>query len=407
MPSKIRKRGENSYELTISAGFDETGKRRIFRKTVQADGITLAKQLYKQFANEVDAGKAIASGKPRMTLAEFYAYWKHHHADQHLAVTTRTIVKDVWTRIEAGLGHLKIDQIAPRHILQFIDQLNAPDASAKNLSLSQAYKRKHVSVLKTLFSYALQWEFIHTDPAEKIPLPKLGSRKKKTVDEEDLQSFFALLSAHKILKHRLWIMLAFSIGLRREEVFGLQWGDLNWDKQTVMISRAAVYTPETGIDLKDTKSDNSFRTLSLPADIIVMLKEWQEETKAAAKRRAKRNKVVDLVDPVSADKWIFPQADGTVGHPHAFNNFLKSFCTIHNLPSISPHRFRHLCGSYLLSSGVDIATISGKLGHADKSFTMKTYVHELQSAEQHSATVMQRILDKLKKPVQTKKGQAK
>jgi integrase len=71
---------------------------------------------------------------------------------------------------------------------------------------------------------------------------------------------------------------------------------------------------------------------------------------------------------------------------------------------ISPHSFRHLSGSYLLKSGLDIATISAKLGHSDKSFTMKTYIHELQSAEQHSAHVMQSILNSLKPEM--KKGQA-
>lgn len=58
----------------------------------------------------------------------------------------------------------------------------------------------------------------------------------------------------------------------------------------------------------------------------------------------------------------------------------------------------HLSGSYLLKSGLDIATISAKLGHSDKSFTMKTYIHEIQSAEEPSANVMQSILDDLKTP---------
>lgn len=61
-------------------------------------------------------------------------------------------------------------------------------------------------------------------------------------------------------------------------------------------------------------------------------------------------------------------------------------------------------GSYLFKSGLDIATISAKLGHNDKSFTMKTYFHEIQSAEQHSAHVMQSILDSLKPEI--KEGRA-
>ncbi|MDF2636102.1 MAG: integrase family protein [Pelosinus sp.] len=175
-------------------------------------------------------------------------------------------------------------------------------------------------------------------------------------------------------------MLDFSLGLRREEIFGLKWQEINFDKCTMTIALASVYVPKNGIVIKDTKTDNSYRTLLLPPDIVAMLQEWRDEVKATAKRRAKRNKVVILDDPVGPDKWIFSQPDGhTVGHPHAFNNFLKRFCADHKLPLISPHSFRHLSGGYLLKSGLDIATISAKLGHSDKSFTMKTYIHELQS----------------------------
>jgi hypothetical protein len=74
------------------------------------------------------------------------------------------------------------------------------------------------------------------------------------------------------------------------------------------IALAAVYAPKNGIVIKDTKTDNSYRTLSLPPDIVAMLQEWRDEVKAAAKRRAKRNKVV-VDDPVGPDKWIFSQPD--------------------------------------------------------------------------------------------------
>lgn len=144
---------------------------------------------------------------------------------------------------------------------------------------------------------------------------------------------------------------------------------------------------------------------SLCRPILSLLTSWRDEVKAAAKRRAKRNKVILLDDPTLKEKWLFPQHDGSVGHPHSFNNFLKRFCEDHNISTVGPHVFRHLSGSYLLKSGVDLAAVSAKLGHSDKSFTLKIYIHELQSAEEHSAEVMQGILQTLK-PEQ-KKGQAK
>jgi integrase len=122
-------------------------------------------------------------------------------------------------------------------------------------------------------------------PREKIKLPKAGRSKKKRPTEEELKRFLAALSNHKIFKHRLWVMLDFSLGLRREEIFGLKWQEINFDKCTMTIALAAVYVPKNGIVIKDTKTDNSYRTLSLPPDIVAMLQEWRDEVKAAAKAK--------------------------------------------------------------------------------------------------------------------------
>lgn len=399
MPSKIKKRGNNSYLLTV------VHEQKEYTNTVKVDTKLEAEQAWKIFAADVLKGNALSAGTEKMTLTQFYDYWKKHYANEHLEITTRTTAENIFDRLEVSLGHLKIDKITPHHILKFFEKLKEPNASFDGKPLSQAYIRKHASLLRTLMTTAYEWGFIINNPCEKIKLPKAGRSKKKLPTEEELKRFLAALSKHKIFKHRLWVMLDFSLGLRREEIFGLKWQEINFDKYTMTIALAAVYVPKHGIVIKDTKTDNSFRTLSLPADIVAMLQEWREEVKAAAKRRAKRKKVVLLDDPVASDKWIFTQPDGyTIGHPHAFNNFLKRFCEEHKLPLISPHSFRHLSGSYLLKSGLDIATISAKLGHSDKSFTMKTYIHELQSAEQHSAHVMQSILNSLKPEI--KKEQA-
>jgi integrase len=110
---------------------------------------------------------------------------------------------------------------------------------------------------------------------------------------------------------------------------------------------------------KGTKIDNSYRKLSLPPTIVRMFTEWREELRAKIKRRNKCRKIVSIDAPVWLGEWVFPQAKDTAGHPHSFTVFLRRFCTNNKLPSASPHLFRHMAGSYLLCTGIDIATISG------------------------------------------------
>jgi hypothetical protein len=85
--------------------------------------------MYKLFTAECLQGKVLISGTKRMTLTEFYEYWSHHFAKEHLQITTCSINRKIFERIEATLGHLKIDKITPKKILEFIDQLKQPNAS--------------------------------------------------------------------------------------------------------------------------------------------------------------------------------------------------------------------------------------------------------------------------------------
>ncbi|SDD88199.1 tyrosine-type recombinase/integrase [Sporomusa acidovorans] len=406
MPSKIKKRGENSYLFTVSDGYNADGSQRVYTKTVQCDTIAEVENEYTLFAADCLQGKVIAAGKKKMTLSEFYDYWKHHHAEQNHEATTLEYNENLFIRIKQGLGHLKIDKITVRQIMEFIDQLKAPDAGHGNKPLSNSTIAKHITLLKTLFNYAVRWDFVIRNPMTKIQPPKQEKHQKKILDEDEMAQFLSVLSNDKKLNHRLWVMLAFSLGLRREEIFGLQWKDINFDKSIITIARAVVYVAGSGIIEKDTKSTNSHRTLSIPPDICTMLQQWKNEVVAGTKRRNKRRKVVEFIDPTAPDKWVFAQPDGSVRHPHSFNTFIRRFCENNGLKDASPHLLRHMMGSYLLKSGqIDLAAISQKLGHSSKSFTANTYIHALESTEKQSANVMQGILDNLKNV--KKEGQAK
>ena len=403
MPSKIKKRGD-SYLLTVSAGYNPDGSQKNYTKTVRCDNPTEAKKQYNLFASETLQGKVLLAGTEIMTLDEFYQYWTKHHAEKNQEVTTRKYNDDIFVRIQSALGHLRIDKIKPRHILSFIDQLSQPTAGKGDKPLSPNTIKKHYVLLNSLLSMAVQWEMIITNPCNKVTTPKQVKTHKHILSEEDLATFLTALTNHNTVKHQLWVMLAFTLGLRREEIFGLKWQDINFVENTVSIERAIVYVHGDGLLEKDTKSDSSYRKLSVPPDVMQLLACWQEEVEGTYKRRSKRQKVVILDHPTAPDKWIFTQVNGTVGHPHSFNSFIRRFCIDNNLEKMSPHLLRHMSGSYLLKGGIDIAGVSKKLGHSDKSFTMKTYIHSLESTEKQTANVMQNILNNLKEP-HTKKGQ--
>lgn len=370
-------------------------EQQAYTKTIEANKLPEAEQQWTLFAASVYQGKAIVSGTDRMTLKQFYDYWKEKYAIAHYAKTTMGTYEQVFVRIESSLGLLYLHKVKPSHIVEFFSQLSSPTASKDNKPLSARSIGKHRELLNILFSTAYRWELIISNPMEKISAPRTERKRKKVPTQEEFAKFFECLSTAPI-KNQLMCMLGFTCGLRREEIAGLQWGDFDFNNNSVSIIRTATYICGEPIEIGQTKTESSERKLSLPFETVRLLNLYRAEVKAQYARRAKRNKVIIFTDPVSDDKWVFTKADGTIGHPTQLNTFLKRFCKENGLFNITPHILRHMHGSYLLKNGLDIAAVSKALGHTKKSFTLDTYIHEIQTIQEETASIMHNVLNNMR-----------
>lgn len=407
MPSKIRRRGKNSYEFFVPNGYDPVTKKQLgWSETVKdVANDTEAKKLYDQFKANCLHGKVLPTCTKKVTLTQFYDYWKEHTKHEE---TTIAYNDNLFIRIKIVLGPYRIDQVEPRHILDFFKQISADDASYKDGPLSVNTIKKYYILLNTLFAAAVKWKFITENVMKFIDPPKTKRVKKKLPTDTELSKMLQELEKDS-LKHQLWFMIAFGRGLRREEICGLKWSDLNFKSRKMEINRAIAYVPGKPLIEKDTKTDNSHRVLSMPKFLVAMFTAWEAELRAKVKKRNKRKKVVSIEDPCGPDKWVFPQANGNCGHPCSLTTFFRRFYINKKLAHVSPHLLRHMSGSYLLRQGIDIARISADLGHGDKAFTMSTYIHELDSEKDESAEAMDAIVDNLipiPKGQQIQKGQA-
>ncbi len=392
MPAKIRRRGKNSYEFNVSDGYDEFGKQKGFSETFHFDSMAEAKAAYILYAAECKKGNVTPTGTPRMTLAEFYEYWTKHYAEGNLSPASKSYNDYLSTRLLACLGGVRVEKITSKHILEFLTQLRAPDAGIKNKPLSASTVRKHFTMLKELLNYAVKWEFITINPANKVDTPKGNSKSKKIPSQADFNAFFTAVMESATPKQKLWVLMAFDMGLRREEIFGLKYSDIDFKKRLLRIGRAVIYTTAEGVTVKNTKTASSIRTLGMSPMTFAALQAHITDARRIVRNRIKRKKVIPLADPFAPDSWLFTQPDYSVAHPHSFNNFLKAFCLENGLCNISPHLLRHLSGSYLLNSGVDLATVSNMLGHRQKAFTANVYIHAIQEVDPRVADAMQNIM---------------
>ncbi|MDU2065507.1 MAG: tyrosine-type recombinase/integrase [Sporomusaceae bacterium] len=386
MAKKIEKRGENSYRLTVSSGSNGLGQPILHRKTVTAKNQREAEKQYALFIAEIEKGQIASSGK--MTLNQYFDYWKEHYASTNLEATTLNTYDHAFKRISAALGQKRLDKIEPIHLNSFFTKLQGTVshlATKEPIKLSPATIKKHYELLSIMFNRAVKWNLLPFNPVERIEIPKLKHTPKKIYSPEEL-GYFLLLLETEPLKYKIMILLALTGSLRREEIFGLEWKHIDFAQHTIQIEQAAVYVPKHGIILKNTKTNSSNRLISIPASLTQLLKHHKlEQASAQLELGNKWEK-----DP--CHQFVFTTWNGKAAHPHSINTWLKRFVVEHNLPKISIHAFRHMNATYLITSGVDIRTVAGKLGHSNASTTMDIYSHLVQSAEKETADIMEKFV---------------
>ncbi|MBU2703174.1 integrase [Sporomusaceae bacterium BoRhaA] len=398
----VQKTGIHSWKLTVSGGFDGGGKRIRHTKTVHVTSDSPDKQeqeARKQlalFQQDIEKGESSNSGK--MTLSQFYDYWKENYALKNHEIKTLAYNENLFTRIKQALGKKRIDQIEPRHIQAFLKNMAEPGISKTKDRLSSNTIRKHFSLLHSLFAKAVQWNMLPYNPVERVDPPKVEHKVKQVYTQEELGNFLLAIE-NEDLKYQLMVHLAFSGGLRREEIFGLKWECVNFEENTLKIESASVYTPKSGIKLKGTKNKASNADISIPPYVTDLLRHQQ------VKQKEKKLLI--------GDKWhesglVFTTWNGTPAHPDSFYTWIKRFTIREGLPSISPHMFRHMTATYLIASGTDVRTVSGKLRHAQTSTTMNIYAHLLKSAEKETANTLGDFVQQAtEKAKQAQKKQAK
>lgn len=380
----------NKWRAIISNGRDpNTGKQiritKVFNTKKEA-------MLYEaDMAKKIKTKFPTGYGMTAMTLNEFYEYFKNNY-ETLLTPKTLESYDSSFVRISAAMGNLHLSKIETTHILTFYRQLDTcPRLNGREGTLSERTKRKHHELLSRLFKKALQWHFILVNPMDGVDPPKWRYRNNTQIpDKDELAKLFSALE-NETLKHRVWVMLTFSTGIRRGELFGIRWNDIDFEEKTLSIQRS-ISNVNHKITAKETKTPSSTRVISLSDTIVTMLKEYRIEYEAHYQQIVNTN-IFEGVGRID-EEYIFITHTGRVSHPDAFNGYLKAMTKRYGLMNITPHTLRHCSASYLIANNVDIQTVAARLGHASTAVTQTVYSHLLKSVERESADVMEQIIKK-------------
>lgn len=225
-------------------------------------------------------------------------------------------------------------------------------------------------------------DIVEKNPMDKVERPK--PRKDEAIQEntpaytvEEVRHIFRCLSQES-LKWQLYIRIMADSGIRRGECCGLKWDDFDYNKNTISIRRTVNYTPETGLYVSTTKS-RRIRTIDIDPKILQLAKLFHREQKFIS-------------------KWVFTQDDCPEPmFPTSPTRYMKQFSNRHGIEDFHPHKLRHTFASIAITHGADIASISEKLGHYDKSVTLRMYTHASEESIKRAGDIFRDALEEPKK----------
>jgi integrase len=405
----IEKRGENSYRLTVSCGYDKLGKQIMKRKSINLSHIKPGKQLeeaHKQwilFKDEVEKGIYLDAGK--VSFENFIDKWLKDYAEPELAPKTLFRYKELLTsRIIPSLGHIKLNKLQPTDLIEFYNNLREDGirTDGKSGGLSERTILHHHRLISSILNCAVQWQFILNNPAVRVKAPKVEKKEARHFDIEQTEYILALLENQPI-KYKTAIYLDIYGGMRLGELAGLKWSDIDFDNMLIKIHKSLQHIPGYGTFEKSPKNESSNRIISLPKTVMNLLKEykiWQNGQKTNFE-----------------NLWhneynnIFTTRDGKPIYPGTISKWFQNFIRKHNsqvmddksiseedkikylLDNVNFHGLRHTSATILINQGIDVTTVSKRLGHARTSTTTDIYSHSLQKADRSAANKLENLFN--------------
>lgn len=290
-----------------------------------------------------------------------------------LAPSTYASYQDIVYRILIPqFGEMELDEITPLHVELFLSALLSAGASAGTV-------RRVYSVFRSAMTKAARMGLIKANPTgcDKIdPLPRCR-KETEIFSPAEIQIILSALQKEP-LRWRAFIRTAIDSGARRGELVALQWQDLESD--CCHIRRAAYKLKGQPAATKPPKSGRA-RTLHLTAETIRLL----EILRRQQKKDCLRNGIV-----WNMQSYVFGTR-GIMMHPTSPTKWWREFLLRNQLQHRPLHALRHTSATLLLANGVDIKTVSARLGHSSLEIT-EIYLHLIGDADQRAAEVMEHIL---------------
>jgi len=367
----IRKRSDGRWEGRYTAGRDpETG--RVVYKNVLAKSQKECTEKLKQAIEE--SAKVDAIRAEQYTVGQWMDIWFENCAKIKVRPSSHSTYRGyIENHIKPNIGKIPLKKLSSLDLQKFYKALLSGgrveriESKKQPKGLSAKTVRNIHQIISSAMNFAIDQRLIATNPTVRCSLPKLEHREMKTLPAEDLTVFLREAKASGVFE-LYYIELA--TGLRRGELLGLKWEDIDLEQGVIHVRRQVARIDGEVVEAP-LKTKNSYRSISIGQDAVKVL-------------RGQRKK--------SNSEYVFPSPAGGPISPDSAIHMLHRVLKRAGLPKIRFHDLRHTFATVALQNGVDIKTVSGMLGHYSAGFTLDTYAHVTTAAQRQAANIMGSIL---------------
>lgn len=316
-------------------------------------------EIYKKYAK-----KLLKAGSRTLTTSEtmksYAVKWFKTEKEGKVSYNTEQRYRYILNYyIIPYIGDMRLSEIKQFHIQQTINQME---------NRAKSYQQKVIDTLKQIFDSAVINELVSVNPV--IRINKSGKEPKEKEALSSSETVY-LLNSVKEPRAKLFVYIAVFCGLRRGEIYALEWSDIDLNNNCIYITKSLCFEANKGY-IKEPKSKAGFRTVPIPKELRQLLLKNKKSTgfvitdingKMITKSSARRlwlNVMKSIQKPVQPDKPA-PKTENEIR-----NNMLFY---------VSPHILRHTYCTNLYYAGVDLQTASKLMGHSSIEITNKIYTH--------------------------------
>ena len=310
----------------------------------------------------------------RITVAEYLTErWLPLRRRQVRHSTYRSYMANTRLHVVPYIGNIPLQRLTPDDLDGLYDQLLTSGRRNGGGGLSPKMVRNIHNMLRKALADACRKGTLQRNVATLADPPKPGRDTNMRVwTAEQLRQFLTEIGEHRMAAA---FHLAAHTGMRRGEVLGLTWRDVDLDAARLSVHQAVI-TVEYQVTVADVKTGTARRTIDLDERTVEVLRAWRTE----------REREAALIGAtVSEDETVFARPDGELTHPDYFSQVFDRHCAGSELPRIRFHDLRHTHATILLKAGVPVKVVSERLGHSSPAFTMTVYQHVLPGMQADAA----------------------